>query len=207
MKTLWTWGLVLVACSVTTLAHAQPSEGDFRFSLDVDVIGISGLELEREGGGDEQELSLFTVGNSATPAALGLGWALSSKTVVGARLGFAFRKEDWEGGGTAKATNFLIAPNLTLLPIGDETKLFIELSPILRIGHVSAGESDTTGVSGGAGIALGMLLFTSRGASLDLGFFFDATWGGATYELFRIDREYDARVLRGGVRLGLSLWE
>lgn len=204
MKRLLTWLTGLATCLLVTSAEAQPSRGDFRFSIDLEVLGIEGVHAELEDTNQETETTIFTVGNAVTPAYLGVGWALSPKTLLGTRIGFGFRKDS---DSEAKATTFSIAPHLTFLPMGNDTKLFIEVGPILRLGHQEAGRREVTGVAGGGGIALGAIIFTSRGASLDVGFFFDATWGEVTSELWFLDADVDARILRGGVRLGLSLWE
>jgi len=208
MRTVLTWLAGLCVCLMvsmtSTRAEAQPSRGDFRFSLDLEVLGIAGVSYELENSDQEGDTTLFTVGNAVTPAYFGFGWALSQRALLGARLGFGFQKDS---DADAKATTFSLAPHVTFLPMGDETKLFLELGPILRITHQEAGRTETTGVSGGGGLALGAIVFTSRNASLDVGFFFDATWGEVSSELWVFEGDVDARVLRGGVRLGLSLWE
>lgn len=208
MRALSIWVSTLGVLWGAASARAEPSRGDLRFSLDVDVIGLYGTKLDVDMGAPTSEISTFAVGNAASPASLGFGWVLGPKSVLGSRLGFAFDKQDaGDFGGKSKLVTFLLAPYLTLMPVGDETKLFFELSPILRVGHAKLSAQETNAVAGGVGVTVGMLVFANSGASVDVGFFFDALWGDATFEVVGIERDLSARTMRGGVRLGLSIWE
>lgn len=194
--------------TVVSTARANPSRGEMRFSLDTDLLGIAGVDVKGNGRRGDEETSVFTVGTAVAPVSLGFGWALSEHTLFGGRVGFGFQKNNPEYAPSIRLATFSLTPHFTFLPMGDDTKLYIEVGPILRIQHWQAGRADETSLAGGAGAALGLLVFTSHNASIDIGFFFDATFGEVTRDLgwFGEPEDRDARVLRGGVRLGVSIW-
>jgi hypothetical protein len=194
--------------TVSACAHRQhPDPGDVRVSLDAEPIGIYGSHAENKTSGSQQEISVVSAGNAASPGSIGIGWAASPRTVLGARLGVGHSRTSVDEEPDTKLTTLAVAPGITLVRGDSPVRLFVELSPILRIGHSSVGSESSTAVAGGGAIAIGMLLFPVEDASLDLGFFFEGTAGGATYELIRLDDSVRLRTLRGGVRLGISIWK
>src|SRR3712207_5776238 len=100
MKNGILWLFPLVWLAVALPARAQLGRGDFRLSLDTDVLGVAHVTLDPDGGGPDQKSTVFSVGPNqlggsqvtmpATPLGLGLGWVLSPKMLIGVRLGLGF---------------------------------------------------------------------------------------------------------------------
>lgn len=218
MKTssLWLWGLAIVAWSLP--AQAQLNRGDFRFTLDTDVISVANVRIDPDGPADDYDQMVFGVGPTQlgashatqpmSPVALGFGWVLRPKIVLGARLGFGFDVVSPDGDApNRKILAFSLMPNLTFVPIGRKAKLFIQLSPLLQVNRVKWGDRTDRWLQGGFSAGLGTLIFPTSAVSADLGFFFEGRFGNQRVEV-NDDTDTRAQVqdLRGVVRLGLSLW-
>ena len=208
---------VLLTGLLAVPAEAQLNRGDFRFSIDVDMLSMAAIEVEPEVGG-EFEQTVFGIGwnqvggarltNSApTPLGLGLGWVLSPKIVLGARLGFGLDVVDGDGDdNSTRILGLSLMPGLTFVPIGHKAKLFLQASPIFQVTRLKQDERNERVLLGGFGLGIGTLIFVTNSLSVDLGFHFEGRFGGSEIERGGIDVEADVRDLRGVVRLGISLW-
>lgn len=211
---LWAW--VLLVCAAALPAEAQLGRGDVRFSIDTDMLSIAGLEIDPDGPAPAHETTVFGIGpnqlggsrylesNIPTPLGLGVGWVLSPKLVLGARLGFGLDIIDNEGRDNTRLLGLSLMPGLTFVPVGDSAKLFLSASPLLQISRRKDENDKERTLLGGFGFGIGTLLFVSSSLSVDLGFHFEGRFGNHE----RPDGfETELRDLRGLVRLGLSLWK
>lgn len=211
----WFLALVFVASAWASSAHAQISRGDFRFSIDADVLSIAGIEIDPEGPPGEQEWTVFGLGPNQrgggeiigrpTPLGLGFGWALSPKLLFGVRVGFGLDVIAPDGAAdNTRRLGLSLMPGLTFVPVGHKAKLFLSGSPLLQVDRTKRDDQDERTLLGGFSLGIGTLIFVAGSLSVDIGFHFEGRFGN------REDingNEADVRDLRGVVRLGLSLWK
>lgn len=217
MKKLPLWLVPLVALVWSFPAHAQLGRGDFRFSLDTDVISVARVTVDPDGPGGDAEYTVFGLGPSqlgashitqpASPVGLGFGYVLHPKFVLGLRLGFGFDVIDRENAPDTRLLGVSLMPTLTIVPVGRSAKLFIALAPLFQVNRVKRGDFVDRWLQGGFSLGIGALIFPVSAASADLGFHFEGRFGNNRVEN---DDDGDTRAdiadLRGVVRLGLSLW-
>ena len=211
--------LVLWACAIALPAEAQLDRGDLRLSLDVDMLSMAGIEVDPDGPIGENEYTVFGLGpnqlggarrtlGAPTPLGLGLGWVLTPKIVLGARLGFGLDVEDGDGNDdSTRILGLSLMPGLTFVPVGQKAKLFLQVSPLLQVSRAKTDENKQRYLLGGFGLGIGTFIFVSNTLSVDLGFHFEGRFGGYEFDTRVGDAEGDVRDLRGVVRLGLSLWK
>ena len=208
---------VLLTGLLAVPVEAQLNRGDFRFSIDVDMLSMAAIEDEPEIGA-EQEYTVFGVGwnqvggaretfSTPTPLGLGLGWVLNPKIVLGARLGLGLDVVDADGDdNSARILGISLMPGITFVPIGHKAKLFLQANPLFQVSRVKTDGAHDRYLLGGFGLGIGTLIFVSNDLSVDLGFHFEGRFGGREREVNGVDFENDVRDLRGVVRLGISLW-
>jgi hypothetical protein len=213
---LWLFSLVCMAAALP--AHAQLGRGDFRLSLDTDVIGVAHVTIDPDGGGPDQDTTVFSLGPNqlggshvtiaTTPLGLGLGWVLSPKILFGVRLGLGFDVIAPEGDDeNRKVLALSLMPGLTFVPLGRKAKLFIAVSPLFQVNRIKQDNYLERWMQGGFSTGVGALIFAASSVSADIGFFFEGRFGNRHQEVN--DDEADGlRVadLRGVIRFGLSLW-
>jgi hypothetical protein len=210
------WALASLVWSLP--AHAQLNRGDFRFSLDTDMISVGHVSIDPDGPAGEYDQTVFGIGPSelgasrvtapTSPVGLGLGYVLRPKLVLGLRLGFGFDIVAPDNNGEDQKTLAVsLQPNLTIVPIGKATKLFIALAPLFQANRLKTGPRKERWLQGGFSVGIGALIFPTSAVSADLGFFFEGRFGNQHIELNdNGDTVADVADLRGIVRLGLSLW-
>jgi hypothetical protein len=210
--------LSLVALAWSFPAHAQLDRGDFRFSLDTDVISVARVNIDPDGPAGDYDQTVFGLGPSqlgashvtqpASPVGLGFGYVLHPKFVLGMRLGLGFDVVDRENASDARMLGVSLMPTLTIVPVGRTAKLFISVAPLLQVNRVKVDEYVNRWLQGGFSLGIGCLIFPVSAASADLGFHFEGRFGNNRVE--NDDDNGDTRAdiadLRGVVRLGLSLW-
>lgn len=208
--------LTLIAvCASASLAHAQVREGNVRLSLDSDMISIAGVEIETDGVPGDQEYMVFGIGPNqlgssrlhipTTPLGLGLGYAISSKVVLGVRFGLGVDIVSPDGADdNTKYLAVSLMPGLTFVPIGRSAKLFITLSPLFQVERKTTDDQRDRLLRGGFSAGIGTLIGVGGSSTVDLGFFFEGRFGSYDPEG---GTESDVRDLRGVVRLGFSLWK
>jgi hypothetical protein len=210
------WALASIVWSLP--AQAQLGRGDFRFSLDTDVISVGHVRIDPDGPGGEYDQTVFGIGPNqlgasrvtapTSPVGLGLGYVLRPKLVLGLRLGFGFDVVSPENNGPDQRTLAVsLTPNLTIVPIGRAAKLFIALAPLFQANRYKAGGTKDRWLQGGFSVGIGALIFPTSAVSVDLGFFFEGRFGSQRVEVNGNGNTVaDVADLRGLVRLGLSLW-
>lgn len=214
-RILWLFPLVCLAAS--TPARAQLGRGDFRLSLDTDVLGVAHVSLDPDGAGGDAEYTVFSLGPNqlggshvtipATPLGLGFGWVLSPKILFGVRLGLGFDVMSPDGGENTKVLALALMPGLTFVPIGRKAKLYIDARPLFQVNRIKADEYVERWMHGGFSTGIGALIFAASSVSADIGFHFEGRFGARHEE--RNDVEADGlrvRDFRGVIRFGLSLW-
>lgn len=220
MKTLLS--LLALACAFIALpAQAQLGRGDFRLSLDTDVLSVAHISIDPDGPPEDRDVTVFGIGPNqlggshatmvASPLGLGLGWVVTSKLLVGARLGLGFDVISPDGGddNNTKVLALSLMPGLTWVPIGRKAKLFLDFRPLFQVNRLKRENYRGRWIQGGFSTGIGALIFPASSVSVDLGFHFEGRFGGSQVEIDPGDADDDARVrdLRGVVRLGISLWK
>jgi hypothetical protein len=212
---LWLFPLACLALSLP--AHAQLGRGDFRLSLDTDILGVAHVSLDPDGAAPDIDATVFSLGPNqlggshvtmpATPLGLGLGWVLSPKILFGVRLGLGFDVISPDGGDNRKVLAVSLAPGLTFVPIGHKAKLFVAISPLFQVNREKREDNLERWMQGGFSAGIGALIFPASPVSVDLGFFFEGRFGNLHREVNDIEQD-GLRVadLRGVIRLGISLW-
>jgi hypothetical protein len=213
-RILWLFPLVWLAAAMP--ARAQLGRGDFRLSLDTDVLGVAHVTLDPDGAGGDQENTVFSVGPNqlggshvtlaATPLGLGLGWVLSPKVIAGLRLGLGFDVISPDGGENRKVLALSLMPGLTFVPIGRKAKLFIDLRPLFQHNHSKSDDYKLRWMQGGFSTGIGALIFAASSVSADIGFHFEGRFGARHLEDPDEADGLRVRDFRGVVRFGLSLW-
>jgi hypothetical protein len=218
MRTSPSWFWALCALAWTLPAQAQLSRGDFRFSLDTDVISIAHVTLDPDGAPGDAEYMVYGIGPNqlgashltqvASPLGLGLGYVLHPKFVLGIRTGLGFDVVDPDGGGDKERILAVsLMPGLTIVPIGHKAKLFIALAPLFQVNRTKQDDQLSRWLQGGFSTGIGALIFPTSAVSADLGFFFEGRFGNQRVETNgNADTTEHVTDLRGVVRLGLSLW-
>ena len=218
MKTKILWLLPLVCLALALPAHAQLGRGDFRLSLDTDVIGVAHVTLDPDGTGPDRDATVFSLGPNqlggshatlaATPLGLGLGWVLSSKILFGVRMGLGFDVISPDGDAdNTKVLAVSLMPGLTFVPIGRKAKLFIAVSPLFQVNRIKGQDYLLRFMQGGFSAGIGALIFPASSVSADVGFFFEGRFGGRHLEDNGVEADgLRVQDLRGVIRLGLSLW-
>jgi hypothetical protein len=198
-------------------AHAQIGRGDLRLSLDTDMLGIAFVERDPDGPAGDYEATVISLGPNqmggsrawprlATPLGFGLGYAISSRTVLGVRTGIGFDVVDAGGDDNVRHLALSLQPGVTFVPIGRKAKLFINLAGLFQVDRVRHDDLRQRVLVGGFAAGIGTLIFPSQRGSVDLGFFFEGRFGGWKQTEPDPEVEEDLRDLRVVVRLGFSLW-
>lgn len=197
-------------------AEAQLSHAGMRFSIDADVFSVAGVERDPDGPagpskgkviglGPNHEGGKRATGAGPTSLALGVGWVLTPKIVIGGRVGFGYDVVAPEGASdNTRILALSIMPGLTFVPMGEKAKLFLTGYPIFQVDRAKTEEAKERTLLGGFGLGVGTMIFVARSLSVDLGFHFEGRFG--SYEDDN-ENETDVRDLRGLLRLGLSLWK
>lgn len=210
--------IALLACAFTGTAHAQLSKGALRVSIDADLLTVAGVEINPDGASPAYDTTVISFGlnqlggshvppgvRPASQLGFGVGWALSRRMVLGVRTGLGLDVIDRDGGAdNTRVLSFGVEPGLTFVPLGRRAKLFISLAPLFQANRVKTGRTAGRTLLGGFSTGVGALIFAGGSVSVDLGFHFEGRFGGG--EVATELREYHVRDLRGGLRLGLSLW-
>lgn len=214
--------LLALACAFIALpAQAQLGRGDFRLSLDTDVLSVAHISIDPDGPVEDVDTTVFGVGPNqlggshatmvASPLGLGLGWVITPKLLIGARLGLGFDVISPDGGddNNVKVLAMSLMPGLTWVPIGRKAKLFLDFRPLFQVNRAKTENRKERWIQGGFSTGIGALIFPASPVSVDLGFHFEGRFGGVQVEVDGRDIDDDARVrdLRGVVRLGISLWK
>jgi hypothetical protein len=211
----WFWALFAFAWSLP--AEAQLNRGDFRFSLDTDVISIAHVEIDPDGTPGEAEYMVYGIGPSqlgasqvtqpASPLGLNLGYVLHPKFVLNFRLGLGYDVVAPEGGENTRLLAVSLQPGLTIVPLGRKAKLFIALAPLFQVNRTKTDDDLSRWLMGGFSTGIGTLIFPTSACSADLGFFFEGRFGNEKQESGDVSNTTQhVADLRGVVRLGLSLW-
>jgi hypothetical protein len=217
MKNQILWLFPLIWLAVALPARAQLGRGDFRLSLDTDILGVAHVTLDPDGSGGDFENTVFSLGPNqlggsrvtrpATPLGLGFGWVLSPKILFGVRLGFGFDVVSPDGGDNTKYLAMSLMPGLTFVPLGRKAKLFIAVSPLFQVDRVKSEEYRERWLQGGFSTGVGALIFAASSVSADIGFFFEGRFGNRDEENDDIEADgLRVRDFRGVIRFGLSLW-
>jgi hypothetical protein len=214
-RILWLVPLLWLAAAVP--ARAQLGRGDFRLSLDTDVLGVAHVTLDPDGAGGDDQNTVFSVGPNqlggsqvtlpATPLGLGLGWVMSPKILLGLRLGLGFDVISPDGGENRKVLALSLMPGLTFVPLGHKAKLYIDVRPLFQVNREKVDEYRLRWMQGGFSTGIGALIFAASSVSADIGFHFEGRFGARHLE--NNDNEEDGlrvRDFRGVIRFGLSLW-
>jgi hypothetical protein len=200
-----------VLCSAK--AEAQLGRGNWRISLDTDMLAVANVDVDPERGTD-YDVTVISVGPNqlggsrvvqpATPLGFGVGYTMSPKLVLGVRTGLGV---DIRDGGDDKIRNLDVSlmPGLTFVPIGHKAKLFLSLAGIFQVNREKQDERRDRVMYGGFSTGIGTLIFPSSRFSADLGFFFEGRFGGRKFDN-PDGPDDDLRDMRGVVRLGFSLW-
>jgi hypothetical protein len=208
------WSALLMA---TSGARAQLDRGDVRLSLDTDLFSVAGVKVDPDGDNNTDRHIVFGIGPNqmggsrvtpptpATPLGLGIGYTISRKLVLGVRTGLGVDIDDPDGGHKAKYLAFSLMPGLTWVPIGRQAKLFISVAGIFQANREKRDDTKQRALLGGFSTGIGTLIFPANRFSVDLGFFFEARFGG--YKQKNPDGpDADLQDLRGLIRLGFSFW-
>lgn len=198
-------------------AQAQLHKGDFRLSLDTDVISIAHVELDPDGPAPKYARNIYGIGPNqlggsratapASPLGLGFGFVVSPKILLGVRTGFGVDIVAPDSGPNTKILAFSLMPGLTFVPIGRKAKLFIALSPLFQVNRDKRGDAKSRWLEGGFSTGIGALIFPSSSISADVGFHFEGRFGNNRVEANdQTDVTQHVADLRGVVRFGLSLW-
>lgn len=209
----------IALCSAQSAA-AQLGRGDFRLSLDTDMLSVAHVSIDPDGPAQEYDTTIFGVGPNqlggahaidppATPLGLGLAWVITSKLLIGARVGLGFDVVAPEGANdNTKVLALSLMPGLTWVPIGHRAKLFVDFRPLFQVNRVKTDDDKSRWILGGFSTGIGALIFAASSVSVDLGFFFEGRFGGQRVENDAGDEtRAHAQDLRGVVRLGISLWK
>lgn len=194
---------------VAAPAQAQLSRGNLRLSIDADMFSVAGVHFDGQShrtvvGLGPNELGGGRIYSAPTPVGLGVGYVLQPKLILGLRFGLGY--DVVAPSGAANNTRILglsLMPGITFVPLGDRTKLFISAAPIFQVSRAKTlNERDRT-MLGGFGLGVGTFIFVTNALSVDLGFNFEARFGG-----FEVNgnNHRDISDLRGLLRLGVSLW-
>ena len=203
---------VVVLCA--TEAQAQLGRGNWRLSLDTDMLAVANVEVDPEPG-DSYDVMVISVGPNqlggsrvlqpATPLGFGVGYTMSPKVVLGMRTGIGFDVRDDGGEDNIRNLDISLMPGLTFVPLGRKAKLFLALAGIFQVNREKQDDRKDRVMYGGFSAGIGTLIFPSSRFSADLGFFFEGRFGGRDFE-DPDGADQDLRDLRGLVRLGFSLW-
>lgn len=217
MKNRILWLFPLVWLAVALPARAQLGRGDFRLSLDTDLLGVAHVTLDPDGGGRDPQYTVFSVGPNqlggshvtmaATPLGLGLGWVLSPKILLGVRLGLGFDVISPDGGENRKVLALSLMPGLTFVPLGRKAKLYVDLRPLFQVNREKVDEYLLRWMQGGFSTGIGALIFAASSVSADIGFHFEGRFGARHLENNDVEEDgMRVRDFRGVIRFGLSLW-
>ena len=196
-------------------AEAQLPVGSLRLTLDADVISFASV---RAGPGPNRIVSLgpnqhggSLVSGGPTPVGVSVGYVVAPKLLLGLRvsLGYDRTKGDDYGPGPLADAHYLdvtLMPELTFVPYGQRSKLFLSVAPLYQISRISTSTDGRRHIQqGGFGLGVGSFFFVGDAVSADLGFHFEGRFGNSQ---FNGDDSHGIPIqdLRALVRLGLSLW-
>jgi hypothetical protein len=215
MKNRLLFLIALACCTWTKPAAAQLSRGQFRLSLDTDVISVGQVSLDPDGSGPTEDHLVFGIGPNqlagsrliAPTPTLGLGfaWVLTPKILLGIRTGLGYDLITPDGNGSnTKILSVSLMPGIEFVPIGHRAKLFIALRPIFQANRTKQGDFKDRWIEGGFSLGVGTYIFPTSAVSADLGFFFEGRFGNQKVD--DDDPNQHVRDLRGVIRFGLSLW-
>jgi hypothetical protein len=211
---------ILVALALalwTTGAEAQLDRGDWRFTIDGDVLSVGGVEWDPPGPG---ESSAMVIGfgpnqlgnvraNSAlpTPIGVGAGYVLTPKLILGARVALGYDVVAPDGSDSnIRHLGLSLMPGITFVPLGHKAKLAIDAAPIFQVDRRKSDNTPTARtILGGFSLGIGALIFVNNRLSADIGFRFEGRFGNADNDALD-DNDVHIRDLRGVVRLGVSFW-
>jgi hypothetical protein len=210
--------LVALACCIWTKpASAQLSRGQFRLSLDVDMISVAHVSLDPDGPGPTDDQLVFGIGPNqlggsraisgapTSPIGFGFGWVLTPKILLGIRTGLGYDLISPDGNSVnTKILVVSLMPGIEFVPIGHRAKLFIAARPIFQANRTKQGDAKNRWLQGGFSLGIGTYIFPSPAVSVDLGFFFEGRFGN--YKVNDDNPSEHVTDLRGVVRFGLSLW-
>jgi hypothetical protein len=204
---------VALTTGLAAPARAQLSRGNLRLTIDADVLSIASVELDPENGG-ELDTTVFGLGPNQqggslysgrpTPFGLGVGYVLQPKLILGLRFGLGLDVVSPEGSdNNIRRLGLSLMPNLTFVPVGNRAKLFLQVAPIFQVSRDKSDNAKSRTILGGFGLGIGTFIFITNALSVDLGFHFEARFGGTEDN---VGRDTDVTDLRGLFRLGVSLW-
>ncbi len=225
MTQIQTLLIVVLLAAMPRAAQAQISQGTFRFSLDTDIVSFAGVHIVPASPASDVDVTVLSIGPNqlgasralrpATPLGVGFGYALTRRVLLGVRVGLGYDVLSYDAGGEdVKVLALSVMPGLTFVPLGNDTKLFIQVSPLVQLDRERRGERRDRVLLGGFSLGLGALVFAGSRTSVDIGGFFEGRWGsdrvdtrvGAGPISANVMSTVDVRDLRGIVRFGLSLW-
>lgn len=218
MKNPLSWLLVFGCVFIALPAQAQLGRGDFRLSLDTDIISVAHVSVDPDGPGGQRDAMVFGIGPNQlggsrvvtpqSPLGLGLGWVITPKLLVGARIGFGFDVVSPDGGDSTKVLAMSLQPGITWVPIGHKAKLFVDFRPLFQVNRDKTDDRKARWIMGGFSTGIGALIFPANSVSVDIGFFFEGRFGGLkTVNDADVDYREHVQDLRGVIRLGISLWK
>jgi hypothetical protein len=205
--------LPLIVGLLASRAHAQPGDHEVRLFVDTNVVS-AGVVRATPSGGSTDRTTVIGVGPNnlgssravlpAAPLGLGFAYVLRPKWLVGARTGFGFDRVESDAAGDRKDVTFSLMPELTMVPLGEQTKLFAKFSPVFEILRSKQGSSTQQIYMGCFSVGLGAFIFTAPTSSIDVGAYFEGRFGDLKLEPDGLGTDIDD--LRGVLRLGISLW-
>lgn len=194
---------------VAVPAQAQLSRGNLRLSIDADMLSVAGVHIDGQPHATVVGLGPNQHGggrlySGPTPLGLGVGYVLQPNLILGLRFGLGYDVVAPSGApNNTRILDISLMPGITFVPLGDRTKLFISAAPIFQVGRAKTLDTRDRTLLGGFGLGVGTFIFVTNAVSVDLGFNFEARFGG-------IERDgtphRDVSDLRGLIRLGVSLW-
>lgn len=212
--------IFFLVCALGLFAstRAEAQNGDLRLSLDADMFSVSFVNVEVDTiGNPEAEYTIIGFGPNQhgsarvvpapTPVGFGIGYGISNRLVLGLRTGLGLDVIDQDGvDEKVKIFALSLMPGLTFIPLGNKTKLFINLSALFQVNREKQDDRKDRVLLGGFSTGIGALIFPASRFSADLGFFFEGRFGGREFDDPDLP-DQDIRDLRALIRLGFSLWK
>jgi hypothetical protein len=182
--------------------------------LDADVFS-AGVVREKPDGGSRANTTVVSVGPNAIgnsrlviampTVGFGFGYVLKPKWMLGLRTGVGFDHVAYDGSPNENVLLLSFMPELTFVPTGSEyTKLFVKFSPVAQYTRDKQGSAQSHIFMGCFSVGGGLMWFTSKRSSIDLGAYFEGRFGDVKDE--PSGGKTDVDDLRGLLRLALSLW-
>jgi hypothetical protein len=203
-----------VTVLVTSSAAAHVNEGGYRLWIDADLFSVGGVRMDPGGNQPIAKTTVIGLGPNQlgssrvvmplTPVGVGFAYVLRPKWLLGTRTGFGYDRVAPQGGNDVHYVSFSLMPELTFVPVGRETKLFVKFSPVLQYSLEKSGPSKSNIFMGCFSVGAGTFLFTSHTSSVDLGAYFEGRFGDLKDEPG--GDSVDVNDLRGVLRAGVSLW-